>query len=900
MSGSVGVLTTDQDLVVTSWDAWLESATGIPHERACGLRLHELYPELEERGIAARIRRVIRQGTFEVFAAAFHKYVIPCPPREPSAHFDRMRQFVTIAPIRAGDVVTGVSISIEDVTPRVESERDLLMQLDSGDEETRLRAVQSFAVDRRPSEVLSEGIKDPSWRVRRATAAGLAAGGGTHTAGALIEALREHHGDPSVLSAALTAIVTSRDDLVAELLGLVDSEDADLRTYAALALGLVRDVRAVPTLMRMLGDESANVRYHAIEALGRIGDRSAAEQLARIAETRDFFLAFAAIDALAAIGEPSVAARLVPLLDDPMLAAPTATCLGAIGSEDVVGPLATRIGAEDAPVAEIGCALATLHHRIEQASGEGGIVADLARGLIDERAAALLLDALGHADETVAKGLITVIGWLRHESIDARLGAFLTDHALRFHVANVLSERGTRAIQALLAVAPELDAEGKKLLAMALGRIGSAKGVEYLVEQLGGDPPVIVAAAGALGAIGDRGAFQPLLATLDHPVDAVRRAGVGAINSIGHPDTEATVLRLLREQSPRLRESAARIAGYFGYPGALAIMVDLARDRDEHVRRAVVEHLTNFEDAGALDATVGALRGDAAPSVRGAAARAVAQSDDPAALDALLQACGDDDTWVRYYAARGLGRRVRAGDQVLEALRGLALDDAAPPVRIAAIDAIASVGDHRLAAALERAASDPEREVAEAALRAMGAFPPLLTRASLADALGAADPGRRMAALAAVSAQRNEEWIPLLRQVGNSGGAEERQVAVRALREIGTARSIAAMIQLAESMQLRPMVLTHLSTLEPERIAFIGDALTYEKEGVRCMVVEALGRARHPAAARLLVAALDDPSSSVRLAARQALSRMDLRGLKAQFGNLAGGDAGPSVGASSP
>lgn len=890
---SVGTLTTDVDLVVTSWDPWLEHATGIASARACGRRLHELYPELEDRGIGARIRRVIRQGTFEVLAAAFHKYVIPCAPLEKSAHFDRMRQFVTIAPIRAGDTVTGAVITIEDVTPRLEAERQLLVDLGSADEGRRLRAVEALAAERKPSEVLSEGIKDPSWRVRRATAAGLAAAGGEHTAAALIEALREHHGDPSVLSAALTAIVTSRDDLVVQLISLVDTADADLRTYAALALGLVRDTRAVPTLLRMLGDENTNVRYHAIEALGRVGDRSAAEPLARIAESRDFYLAFVAIDALSAIGEPSVAPRLLPLLDDPLLAGPTATCLGAIGTEDVVGALVSAVERRDAPVAEIARGLAALHHRIERASGEGGIVADLARGLISADASRLLLERLDGAQRDEALGLITVLGWLRHPGLDDRLAEWVRDIGLRQHTVDVLARRGTRAVRALMSVGRELDSEGKKLVAMALGRIGSPDALPYLLGQLDDDPQVTIAAAGALGAVGDRRAFEPLLGVLDHPVDAVRRAAVGAINSIGHPDTESVVLRLLQDRSDRRREAAARIAGYFGYASCADTMVALRSDPSEQVRRAVVEHLTNFEDSAAVAATVSALQADPVPSVRGAAARALGQDAEAHSLDALLVACRDPDMWVRYYAVRGLGHRGGA-DRIVDALRTLTTSDPAPPVRIACADAIAILGDVRLVPALVQAASDPEREVAEAALRAMGSFPLAVTREPLGQALESRDRGRRLAALAAVSRQRADDWIPWLRQLGNAGDPEERELCVHALRDIGTARSVAAMVQLAESMQVRPAVLSALSTLGPTEIGFLGDALTYENEGVRCMVVEALGRARHPAAARLLVAALDDPASPVRLAARQALSRLDLRGLRAQLGEwVGGGDAAP-------
>ena len=892
---SAGTFTTDRDLVVTSWDDWIAAATGIDARDARGQAIATLYPELESRGILARMQRVLRQGTFEILAPAFHKYLLPVPPRQPSAHFERMRQYVTISPIRNGTEVTGVAITIEDVTPRLERERALLLQLRAEDEEARLQAAEALAASGNASGILTEAITDPSWRVRRVTAAGLAASGGPQTTGALIEALREHHSDPSILSATLTAIATSRDDLVAQMASVLTSPDDDLRTYAALALGLIGDSRAVPDLLDALSDGNVNVRYHAIEALGRIGDRSAAEALVGIAETRDFFLAFAAIDALTAIGEPSVASRLLPLLDDPMLVGPAATCLGAIGTEDVAASIAALLDRPGQPITDIVAALASLHARVQGATGEGVIVADIARTAITPRAAGALMDALANATTDEREPLITVLGWLRYDHVDDRLAGLLADPQARTHVATVLATHGTRAVPVLVAAASELDAEGQKLVAMALGQIGSADGVPFLCSLLAGDTPVVIAAAGALGAIGDRGAYEPLMASLDHPVEAVRRAAVGALNSIGHPEMESAVRRLLAQPSSRLRESAARIAGYFGYDGALEAMLQLARDGDEGVRRAVVEHLVNFDDPRAAAATLDALTQDRAATVRAAAARALAQSDDDDSLRALVKACDDPDLWVRYYAIRALARRTRDDAFVVTALRRLARDDAAPPVRIAAIEGMAAIPAPVFVPVLKSKSTDTEPEVADAALRAMGAFSADDTRDVLVRELSSSDRARQLAALAAVAQQRDEQWVPFLRFLAESGDAATKRACVVALRDIGSTRAVAALVQLAESMQLRPLVLQALGTLDASQVEFLGDALAYENEGIRCMVVESLGRMKHPAVVKLLVAALDDPSSAVRLAATQALARLDLRSAKGQLAQMSRTDESPAV-----
>ena len=84
----VGILTTDTDLVVKSWDSTLEQMTGIAAERACGRRLQDLVPDLDSRGLAALLREPLVSGAAQVLAPALHRFLIPCPPLEPSVEFD--------------------------------------------------------------------------------------------------------------------------------------------------------------------------------------------------------------------------------------------------------------------------------------------------------------------------------------------------------------------------------------------------------------------------------------------------------------------------------------------------------------------------------------------------------------------------------------------------------------------------------------------------------------------------------------------------------------------------------------------------------------------------------------------------------------------------------------------
>ena len=111
-----------------------------------------MIPDIETRGLIRNFRRVLEDGVIEVLAPAFHRYLIPCPPQVPSERFGKMLQRVTIAPLRQDGSVAGLIVTIEDVTGRVDNERDRAAQLTQGGV--------------RNEEILA-ALGDESWRIRR-------------------------------------------------------------------------------------------------------------------------------------------------------------------------------------------------------------------------------------------------------------------------------------------------------------------------------------------------------------------------------------------------------------------------------------------------------------------------------------------------------------------------------------------------------------------------------------------------------------------------------------------------------------------------------------------------------------------------------------------------------------
>ena len=719
---SIGVFTTDAGLVIQIWDAALARLTGIRADAACGRPLAELLPNLEERRLLARFRRVLDEGVVEVLAPAFHHYLIPCPPATASERFDMMQQRVTIAPLREEGRIVGALVTIEDVTARLERERALSEQLTHADEDARLSAARTLARDEtlEPAQPLLGALKDESWRVRRVAVEGLSRRAAPDAIAALLASVRENHHHLGLLNSALQVLAMSDVDTLSPLVEFLNGEDVDLRMQAALALGEQRDARAAPALLGALEDADANVRYHAIEALGKLRANEAADALARVAETRDFFLAFPALDALTRIGDARVAPRVVPLLEDEMLREAAADVLGQLGDEETIAPLAALLNTPGAPTPAVARSLAALHDRYEKQYGEGAYISDLSRAAINPTGAQNLLDSLNALNDSSAeelRPLALVVGWLEGPAVERALTRLLGHADARGEVIEALVRHGSRVTELLVEQLGSEDLEIRKAAVVALGRIGDARAAPALIEVLDEDAELVIPAADALAKIGDPRAFEALLTLVGDPSAGVRQSVVGALNSLGLPSMPSRVLPLLEDDDPNVRESAVKIAGYFGYTECVELLLKRCHDEDERVRRAAVEHLPFIEDERATPALVSALKNET-PKVRAAAAGALALAEGTEVSASLIEALGDEDSWVRYFAARSLGRLKVA--ESADALAALARDDKANHVRIAAVEALGQIGGETAVKAVTPLLKSDEPDLVRAAADALG------------------------------------------------------------------------------------------------------------------------------------------------------------------------------------
>ncbi len=710
-------------------------------------------------------------------------------------------------------------------------------------------------------EPLIGRLSDPSWLVRRAVVAALTRIGSSVEL--LCAVLLGDRTDETRLAATVEALcgsIGAADDAVLPLLG--DGHSAAVRCDAAQVLGRRRCARAIPALKRLMTGNDDNVAAAAVEALGRIGGGGAVDALIAAVESRSFFRTFPAILPLGLSNDPRAIPPLVELLASPRYAAEAAEALGHSAHPAATLPLvALLVDEDDALVRAAGRALTRLrvHHeaRFDEAFREATSVASFAA------TARGRLQACGRgarADEKVT--LSSVLGWLHDDTAtDVLLEALReSDSPQRLRLVSLIEPTVAR-LPFFTACLDDADARVRAHACRAVAKVGDTS---------------VVPALFAL--IGDTNAY-------------VSQASIAAVEALRCDTTRALALEAAGSTDPTRRRAALQIVGKLAYPEATDLMTAAMSDPNERIRDTAIGALASLTDPRAFTALLGAS-GSPTAGARAAAMRALGRSTGAAAV-ALRAGVRDEDAWVRYYACQALGNL--AVYEALDDVIGL-IDDPAGQVRVAAIEAIAKLGDGRSTAVMDTACRSVDPDIRRVAILGLGACNrvealPLLLREARSD-----DDASRLYALSALAGSDGDEATEALLQatrdpvamvqsaavallyvrtgaaatkwlIAQLGDARRRDDARIALEQpvAGRVSGITLALRDADS-SLTPLLITALTNLaSPESQAAIDAALGLENVHARRSAARAL-TASDTAASRLLLdrAGHDDPDDEVR------------------------------------
>jgi PAS domain S-box-containing protein len=154
-----GIFTTDDRLVLTSWNGWLQRQTGWRADEVVGRPLFDVYPGVRERGLDERYREALEGRAF-LLSHLLHGYLLPITVRDAEAAGPMMPQRARIAPLMGGDRIVGTITVIDDVSDRVASEHELRRQIDA-QHAARHAAEQALRVKDEFLATLSHEIRTP-------------------------------------------------------------------------------------------------------------------------------------------------------------------------------------------------------------------------------------------------------------------------------------------------------------------------------------------------------------------------------------------------------------------------------------------------------------------------------------------------------------------------------------------------------------------------------------------------------------------------------------------------------------------------------------------------------------------------------------------------------------------
>src|SRR5262245_40806495 len=274
---------------------------------------------------------------------------------------------------------------------------------------------------------LLTAVGDDSWPVRQAATEQLTGFDRDALLPALEAALRNNE-DAALRNAAMEIYVKMGAAALPPLLELIEDADQEIRNFAAVMLGTLRDERGVSALIRALQDQDVNVRHAAAASLGQIGSREAVSPLIEALRTEPW-LQYPAITALGEIGDSRATPALLELLSDEMLRGPVLEALGRVAGREALRHLIPGLYAADPVLRNLAIKAVVSIEQRATAEGESldpDVQAALRRGDLVEH----LLHTLDDDDHTIRRTAVITLGWLKEPRAEPALIGLLRQAAL--------------------------------------------------------------------------------------------------------------------------------------------------------------------------------------------------------------------------------------------------------------------------------------------------------------------------------------------------------------------------------------------------------------------------------------------------------------------------------------
>jgi HEAT repeat protein len=614
---------------------------------------------------------------------------------------------------------------------------DLLNQLASPDFFEREDAVRQLGGLQQEEAIagLVMALEDEDRGIRELAAEHLIRIGGDTAAQLLTRFLG--HADISVRNLAAELLVKIGREAVGALVDALDSPDHDIRKFALDILGPIREPATVGRVHDMLDDRNENVACSAAEALGLIGSSLSIEPLLQAFQAHEFLRPQAA-EALGIIGDPAAFDGLCRQLTvaDPVVLYSVIEGIGRLHHPGAIDILAPYLDHKEQMISDAATAAII---RTAHATGR-----EAYRKLPAEKFKRFLIDGLSSSDPaTVQFALAELRYWNDPEVIEHLVNLLQASEGdMAIKVADVIKSIGqpaypilittlqraededrTRLLEAvsqiadcglatyLADLAQSTDADLRGLVATVLGKCGATEFLPIL-RSLTADPVghVRVAAIKAIGWVGAQDEVDRLLPCLDDPFADVREAAMGALILLGG----RKAIQIFTEDLSHINQERQRLAavalGYIGEDETKEALMRAVSHSDPTVRRSAIESLRRIGTIDDIEPIRMALT-DEDSLVRKAAVTALVALIGARAIDDIRVLLDDNDIWVRYHTIDTIGN---LGDARFAPMIIPCLHDDQDIIKIAAVKALAAMGDQSAIQRIQELSTDSNSDLAAA------------------------------------------------------------------------------------------------------------------------------------------------------------------------------------------
>lgn len=579
----------------------------------------------------------------------------------------------------------------------------LIKNLSNPKDSKRRQAAEALAKsDVRAVYPLIKALRDSNAGVQDAAMRSLISIGGEATAYMVIPLLRE---DSFLRNTAMIILKDIGRDTVPLLRHLLKDKDDDIRKFAIDLLIEINHCDYLEDLTVLLNnDPNANVRASAAKALGIFAYKNAIPQLIKALSDEEW-VCFSALEALSLIKDESTIKPIAELLknDSETLRLAAIETLGKIGLKSSQKYLSDHLSITSGYEK-----MATIKSLIQigitpEASGVADVLIDMfinsewddrliaLKGLVDlkeHKAIPTILDIAGSLDVSVPDEmdiLEKVKDLLKGFECAPSLFKIINDPTFKYRAKTLAieiieSQNCKAAIPYLIKVFKQDLRDVRRASINTLKDMNDEGLDQFFTEALeDSDGHVRKFAAAALGKIGDKSVFEPLLRLLGKEIYAdVKEEIIKALFAL---DTDR-VVSCLNDFDSYTREIACK------YLRDINVLFRLAEDDDLNVRLSALSSLGMLDDEKAYLRLVDALKDENA-AVRKTALLTLSQIG--CRLEEILPMLEDSDVWVRIYAVKALGNSM--DPEVIKYIAPM-LNSSDIPLVLSAIDAISMIASY--------------------------------------------------------------------------------------------------------------------------------------------------------------------------------------------------------------